>query len=501
MFLFHPIMSIFKTIFLLFLLGGQTGAWADINSYFAKIKSDPNALYIFLKKMPKGGELHYHLAGGAYPEIMLATAARGKYCLDKDTLVVNKMVEKCDGLKLQELTEHPELYEKTIEAWSMKNFVPGKESGHDHFFNSFSKFLPIVVMSRPDLLASIMKQAAAHNEQYLEIMILPDNAHSASFGTPGLLKEGFAAAQKSLLANKDFRKNIHFSVDESKALLQKARQLLRCKHKPQQAACQLTIKFQYYVLREQPLEQVFAQALNAFAAVTQSENLLIAVNLVQAEDGVISLRDYHQQMQIFGFLRKAYPQAHLSLHAGELGADLVAPFDLTFHMNEAIHVARAERIGHATSIAFENNPGALLKTMVNNDIAVEINLTSNRKILNVYGKRQPLRFYLSHNIPVVLSTDDEGILRTDLTREYVVAAMEHGVDYAGLKMITRNALTYSFLPGKSLWAAPRENQPVRECQDLSSLSCKQFVAANEKARLQWQLEQKLQQFEKFYSKQ
>lgn len=37
---------------------------ANIQSHFDQIKNDPNALYAFLKSMPKGGELHYHLAGG-----------------------------------------------------------------------------------------------------------------------------------------------------------------------------------------------------------------------------------------------------------------------------------------------------------------------------------------------------------------------------------------------------------------------------------------------------
>lgn len=39
--------------------------------------------------MPKGGELHYHLAGGAYPEIMLDLASKN-YCLNTLTSKVSK---------------------------------------------------------------------------------------------------------------------------------------------------------------------------------------------------------------------------------------------------------------------------------------------------------------------------------------------------------------------------------------------------------------------------
>ncbi|KTD23839.1 adenosine deaminase [Legionella lansingensis] len=490
-------MRFFKFTIFLFFLGWQSLVLADINHYFNDIKNDPNALYTFLKQMPKGGELHYHLAGGAYPEKMLTIAARENYCLDKGTFAVSKRIEECQSINVQELMNQPTLYDKTIQAWSMKNFNPGNESGHDHFFNSFSKFMPVVLGYSPELLADIMQRAANQHEQYLEIMILPDNARSSFFGTPDLLKNTYANAQKKLLADKAFQENIKFTIDESADLLKKTRKKLGCTQSPNQEVCQLTVRFQYYVLREQPLEKVFAQALNAFAAASNSKDI-VAVNLVQPEDGIISLRDYHQQMQIFAFLRKAYPAVHLSLHAGELAPSFVEPNDLNFHINEAVHIAHAERIGHGTAIAYEDNSEDLLRTMATKQIPIEINLTSNREILGCYGKAHPLRYYLTHNVPVVLSTDDEGILRTDLTREYVEAVLNHDIDYPTLKLINRNALTYSFLPGKSLWADPKEAKPISECANFQSQSCLQFIKNNEKAKLQWQLEEKLSEFEKTY---
>jgi hypothetical protein len=32
------------------------------------------------------------------------------------------------------------LYNQIIDAWSMRNWRPGDESGHDHFFATFDKF-------------------------------------------------------------------------------------------------------------------------------------------------------------------------------------------------------------------------------------------------------------------------------------------------------------------------------------------------------------------------
>lgn len=491
-------MRLFKICFLLTFLGFHSLAIANINSYFDHIKTDPNALYTFLKKMPKGGELHYHLAGGAYPETMLDLAAQGDYCLDKQTFIISKTVERCFGVNVRELTTQPALYRQTIRAWSMKDFIAGQESGHDHFFDSFYKFMPIIVDYSPQLLAEIMQRAANQHEQYLEIMILPDNAQSTSFASETISKNNFAAIKQQLLTNNVFQDNIKHTVEETVALLKHTRQNLGCNKAPNQDVCQLTVKFQYYVLREQPLGKVFAQALNGFAAASLSKDI-VGINLVQPEDGIISLRDYHKQMEIFAFLHQAYPKVHISLHAGELAPDDVVPNALGFHIDDAIHTAHAERIGHGVDIAFEKKSESILNNMAKKQIAVEINLTSNRKILNISGKNHPLRYYLAHKVPVVLSTDDEGVLRTDLTREYVDAVLNHAIDYPTLKMINRNALTYSFLPGNSLWANAAKAEPVSVCHNLNSSSCLQFVAINEKARLQRQLENKLNEFENAYN--
>ncbi len=483
-------MEFFKAAILFSLLAWHNFATANVLSYFDKIKTDPNALYAFLKEMPKGGELHYHLAGGAYPETMLALAAQNDYCLDRETLSISKTIERCSGIPAAELTTNASLYEQTLRAWSMKDFIPGKESGEEHFFASFYKFLPIVSDYGPQLLAEVMTRAADQQEQYLEIMILPDNAASTSFANHPIEAKDFSAFATQLEGDKAFQKNIHDSAQEATAILKQARSLLGCDKNANLAACQLTIKFQYYVLREQALEKVFAQALNGFAAAANSKDI-VAINLVQAEDGLISLRDYAKQMQVFSFLHQRYPKVHISLHAGELSSGLVRPDNLNFHIKEALDVGHAERIGHGVSIAFEREPEKLLQQMAKEHKAVEVNLISNKKILNISGKRHPLRYYLSHHVPVVFSTDDEGLLRTELTNQYVEAVLHHALDYPTLKKINRNALTYSFLNGESLWLDAENAKTVKACEDLSNATCFAFINNNEKAKLQWQLEKKI----------
>lgn len=474
-------------------------AYANVQDHFDSIKSNPNALYAFFKEMPKGGELHYHLAGGAYPETMLALANQHNYCLDPKTFALSMPVEACEGLvQTRNIFAKPELYAQTIAAWSMKNFIAGKESAHDHFFNSFYKFMPAVVDYRPQLLAEVIQRAANQNELYLEIMVLPDNASSTGFANVITQTADWHEKRRILLKNQDFQNNIAKTITESQRILKETRRILNCEAQADSKACALQVKFQYYLLREQPFANLFAQAVNAFEAAHHSPDI-VGINLVQAEDGIISLRDYKKHMRLLGFLHHLYPKVHIALHAGELSPASVVPKDLRFHINDAVFQGHAERIGHGVDIAYEDNVAALLRYMAKKPVPVEINLTSNQIILNVSGINHPLRDYVAHQVPVVLSTDDEGVLRTDLTRQYVEAVLVHQLDYETIKDINRNALTYSFLPGDSIWANAAQHKPVKACQALDSQACRQWIKNSQKAILQWQLEQQLSQFEQTFN--
>jgi adenosine deaminase len=173
---------------------------------------------------------------------------------------------------------------------------------------------------------------------------------------------------------------------------------------------------------------------------------VVALNLVQAEDGRIARDDYERHMRIVAFLAK--DDVPVTLHAGELWLGLVPPTDLTFHIRQAVEIARARRIGHGVALAFEDDMQGLLAQMRDRPIAVEINLTSNDIILGVRGRDHPLPTYLAAGVPVVLSTDDAGVSRIDVTNEYFRAARDYGLSYRTLKAIARNALLRSFLGEK-----------------------------------------------------
>ena len=66
-------------------------------------------------------------------------------------------------------------------------------------------------------------------------------------------------------------------------------------------------------------------------------------------------------------------------------------------------------------------------------------------ILGVHGKEHPLTAYRQAGVPTVLSTDDAGVSRIDLTNEYFRAARDYPLGYHDLKAIARASIEHSFL--------------------------------------------------------
>jgi len=169
---------------------------------------------------------------------------------------------------------------------------------------------------------------------------------------------------------------------------------------------------------------------------------------------------------------------------------LLPPADLRFHIREAVEVAKTKRIGHGVAIAYERDAAELLEVMRQRNVLVEICLTSNDVILGVKGPQHPFLDYLKSGVPVTLATDDEGVSRMDLTREYVRAAATYRLGYQPDLQLPL---------GREPLATPREPPAGRgvrgTCARQPSPACQAFLDASEKARMQWALERAFDAFE------
>lgn len=535
----------------LFLLGLPGGGWAQKEAApatearavraFAAAARDPLTLRALLGRMPKGADLHMHFSGAVYAETFLEEARTDLMCVDpaKKSLTKNLGTTRSippqpmcgDGQRrVEEAFSDQGFYDSLVDWFSMRSFVPSAGvSGHDQFFSTFDRYDPTHSAGARhggEWMDEIASRAAGQNEQYLEIMHTPDLGRAiAVAGTyvwsteprvkvafeqdvTGTTEEALAAARSAMLGSAEFARAVEADRAEFAKILADGREREHCGTAEAARGCGVKVRFLFQVLRANPPAVTFAQTLLGFEIATRqmeadgAEAKVVGINFVQPEDSRVAMAEYTRQMRMIGYLHRLYPKVHIALHAGELVEGLVPPDGLRFHIQQAVEVAGAERIGHGVDVMNEDGADALLKEMVERHVMVEMNLTSNDVILGVTGVRQPLAVYQAAGVPVALSTDDEGVSRIDLTHEYVRAATEFHLGYLDLKRMARTSLEHSFLPGASLWRTPGTfTTPVTACGthavlDASpSKACGVFLQSNPRAAEEWEMERRFHVFE------
>src|SRR6266481_6298968 len=319
---------------------------------FEAARENRTALRAFLHRMPKGGDLHTHLAGAVYAERFIAWAAQQELCVSPQRVVVPKpQCDRAGAVPVSDAMRDQQLYNWLVDAFSMRAFLPtpAVPTGHDEFFAAFDKFGAVSGSHFVDMTIDQLRRYDSENVQYVEFMVsswCPDDrdrfvkAINETTDDASKLKTLEASGLGDCVAA---RRNV------LTAALGKIRTALACDAPKAQPGCGVTFRYIIQVNRNNPPDEVFVQTA-------------IAAALIRAEPRV-----------------------------------------------------------------------------------VEVNLTSTDLILGVRGKDHPLPTYLAAGVPVVLSSDDAGISRIDLTNEYLRAARDFGLEYRALKAIARNALIYSFL--------------------------------------------------------
>jgi adenosine deaminase len=464
--------------------------------YFESIRNQPLLLHAFLQQMPKGADLHNHLSGAVYAESFIKFAAQDGLCVDRAALAL--MQPPCDpangkppaSVALQDST----LYAHLLDAFSMRQFVAGAESGHDHFFATFGKFGAATNGHTAEMLVEARSRAAAGHLQYMETMFNPDGGAAAHLGASLGWNDDLSKLREQLLAGglpKIVADASKFLDDTEK----KEQEEQHCGQPQADPGCNVQARYLYQVARGLPKEMVFAQILAGFEMASKDPRV-VGLNLVMPEDAYLPIHDFNLHMRMLDFLHSLYPKVHITLHAGELTQNLVPPEEL-FHVRSSIEQGHAQRIGHGVDVMQESDPIELLKEIASRGVLVEICLTSNDVILGITGTRHPLPMYLKYGVPVTLATDDPGVSRGDISQEYERAAETYHLSYLELKKFARASLVYSFLPGEGLYRVHRPSLCVADKPEAKKLStgCSGLLASSEKARLQWELEKAFAEFE------
>lgn len=430
---------------------------ATARHYATLIAGDPklSELTMFMTQMPKGGDLHHHYSGAVYAEQFIEFVDKQGFCVNKQTyrIETNKAVIETQRalpaaerncLSSAEVLADDFTYREVLQRWSSKDF-------HNHgaiqpppdrqFFQTFGFFGPVSNDNFGEALTELKKRAVAENVGYIETMfkLAPPvldagfDAQVRAAASDAAMTEVFAKWLAVLDQDPAFNARVadyagridagHAGIDDAN----------------------FTMRYQAYVLRLLGPSQVFSSMVAGFKAAGQSK-LIVGVNIVGQESNYVSMRDYSLHMKMFQFLKQRYPDVKLALHAGELAMGDVPPEGLKFHIEQALNLAGASRIGHGIDLAHEANALAIMKTMRDKDIPVEINLTSNGFISGISGDNHPLTIYRKYGVPFVISTDDAGVTRHTLANEYVLFASRYRPSYAEIKKASYNGIRYAFLP-------------------------------------------------------
>ncbi len=418
-------------------------------------------LNLFANMLPKGGDIHHHYSGAIYAETYLDWVGKKNFCIyresdvrlkvEKYRIEIKPAAELAEGagkicISADAVIKDNSFYRELLMRWSDKdygNHFHEQSAPDQQFFDTFGFFGPVSNAAFHEGLQSLKDRAKAENVQYIETMLekSPDvvNPHLAKLindlkaeatedETEAVLNEcadfmdGDAAAKAKIDDYVKSLEEIATGIDDAA----------------------FKIRFQAYVSRNNSPAKVFSGLYAAFAA-AKGSNLIVGVNIVGPENGYVSMRDYSLHMQMFRFLNQRFPGVKLSLHAGELVLGMVPPEGLKNHVREAVEIAMADRIGHGVDIAHETDPHELLEVLKERKVAIEVNLTSDSFILGVKNEAHPVQIYRHHDVPFVISTDDPGVSRNNLSNEYLLFITRYKPSYEELKKVVYNSIRYSFL--------------------------------------------------------
>ena len=396
--------------------------------------------------LPIGGDIHIHASGAMHPDDIINISVRhGLFVNPED----GQLVDLATGQPYNyPVTHHlvpvsyaynnSTLYSDLVGFWTMKGFPFATKSGHDKFFKTFDLIDPVTYYNG-DVFATIRDRAADENILYLELMTSQTNGDdirkvvSAVDWDDNLSQLRDDLLQAGLGDICEQKVDVHSSYDQISGELSHPE------------GKNVTTRYIYEALRFYPKKEVFTDLLQAFEISNQSP-VIVGITLVGDEAAQYSADDYHLHMEMIAYLHSIYPDVKIELHAGELTKEVAGEDDLRFHISDAITTGNASRIGHGVSILEEDGWETTLQTMKENDIPVEILLTSNEQILNISGPEHPAFVYLTYDVPVILATDDPGVFNTNLTQEYVLFTLNHpDVSYEEIREINMNSIRYSFL--------------------------------------------------------
>lgn len=469
----------------------------------------PTCLDNFFWNMPKGGGLHSHLSGSFSLEILCAWIHKYNLWFDPEKKLFVNLAEgeSSKGLYSPDLfivasKERSEL-SRIIECIRVEKSLVEAEN---KFFNSFDTiesilaFVPLSVQ-----ISQAIKDAQDHTLCYQELMhmgkIAPPpevkkilDEYEKEFSVAKLQEELDKSNQRcskrvliyvkkicSLLFEKlspfikdnaDIKKcielykecdiscgavlkppqhegkNHDLPPDQEEGDHDSSSQILKNALPISSADSPVTVRIVREIDRcQKKISYFFWDVMSAYTIMKEAPHIVTSVTVVGHEPDHTACVSFPWHMLIFRDFKIRYDHPHLNVHCGEF------PYQTTNshakeRVRDTVELADPTSLGHALAISKTKDMTALIGTLREKDILVEVPLSSNSYLAGYQGARHPAHELWRQQIPTALATDDQGIFNTNATKEFTIAYIEYGRRYRDFIQFARNSLHYSTLGDK-----------------------------------------------------
>jgi adenosine deaminase CECR1 len=402
-----------------------------------------------LTKMPKGGELHSHLAGLHTPEELLQLASKSQNYnyfiqvpinynpLDPQAYSFvafkkNNPLPKNFQYKLVPISEliNPQTFaqKQLLETFRKAQTLSPNDPQAKNIFYSASFSRREAVTDNLELLSESVKIALENAQKnqvsYIELMLSP-----------------FLVGLDATAEEQEKALNIN-TVKNNLAMMIKAVEEFN-----QSLPEEQKIEVRFMLSSRRTSTKMFTQLPILFQIASEPDKIgkyIAGINLVgdeYSDDKIIgqAIADPSKIDDYIMTLRRIYPTVRLSIHAGE-----TTQWD--WHIRDSLLMG-AERIGHGVNLAnspVKNPPEAILMKRQND--MIEICLTSNHLLLGIPLNKHPFLKYLRSGIPISLNTDDAGIFNTNMTEEFARMIENYpDLTWEEVKQIAKASLEHAFI--------------------------------------------------------
>jgi len=256
---------------------------------FDSMRDDHTALRNFLRRMPKGADLHVHLSGAVFAEHAIEWAILDGYCVRTADLTIVPPPCTEGTVAASDAQKDQAFFDRLVNALSMRNFLPtnATPSGHDQFFAAFGR-LNIAPHRTFELIMDQLVQRQADGVQYVELMLTLMPARDRQTLAKAIEGETDLATMLDTLK----RNGLDRAVEEARRrvvdLIERVNAALDCGSERVKAGCGVSYRFIAQVSRNNPIEEVFVQTAAA-AALIRAEPRVVALNFVGPEDHQIDV--------------------------------------------------------------------------------------------------------------------------------------------------------------------------------------------------------------------